>query len=125
LLVQLAHRTEPVQLELPIYDKIKNQQISAAEKFLLVKKDVVIVEGAIALTLQHLIHKNIVHSWYIETDEDLRHQRCLSAHRLRGGQVHEKGRIYQQRQNDESRFIVGTAKFATKRLRIDLGDSYC
>jgi uridine kinase len=125
LLMELTRRSEFVELELPVYDKTTHQQISGAEIIPLYKNDIVIVEGTFALALLDSIPGNISHSWYVEINEDVRQQRVLSEYRLHGSQVHQEKSIYQVRQDDETRFIVNTAKYATQQFIINLADSFC
>jgi uridine kinase len=121
LLSELVIRSKTVELKLPVYDKINQQQISDAEKISIEKDDVVIVEGTIALTLLNLIQKDVSHPWFVEIDEKLRHQRVLTEYRLRGMSIEEAERIYQARQYDESSFILSSSKFATQRFELNIG----
>jgi len=124
LLVDLVKRSQLVELKLPAYDKIKHQQISNAETILLGHKDVVIIEGTIALELLDAISPNISHAWFVEIDEKEHHQRVLQEYLLRGYIKEEAESIYQARQQDETPVILAAAKFATQRFEIELRTSF-
>ena len=122
LLIDLTNRSEYVELKLPVYDKTSYQQILAAETISLLKNDVVIVEGTIALALFSSTPRDISHSWYVEIDEDLRQQRVLAEYRLRSHPLNQAESIYQAIQNNEAKFIVDSAKFSTQHFKINLED---
>lgn len=122
LLGSLMQRTSAVPLELPAYDKMNRQRVPG-ELVVVGPKEVVIVEGTVALTLLDGVRGAVTHSWFVEIDEDVRRQRVLNEYRLRGREVRDAEAIYAKRQQDETPVILATAGAATQRFRVELGAS--
>lgn len=122
LLASLKQRTSEVPLELPTYDKL-NRRRDLGERTVVGSKDVVIVEGTVALTLLDGVQGALAHAWFVEIDEDERRQRVLKEYRLRGREERDAEAIYARRQQDETPVIMATAEIATQRFRLELGAS--
>lgn len=120
LLSSLRQRTSVVSLELPAYDKLSRRRVPG-EWIEVGLKDVVIVEGTVALTLLDEVEGVVSHPWFVEIDEDERRQRVLKEYRRRGMEEHEAETIYVSRQQDEAPVILATAAVATERFRLELG----
>ena len=124
LLIDLSKRSQSGEFKLPVYDKINQQHVPSDETILVGYKDVIIVEGTIALSLLDAIPRNIGHAWFVEIDEIERCRRVLRECWLRGLKDKEAESIYQARQEDETPVILATLKFATKRFRLELGAAF-
>jgi histidinol-phosphate phosphatase family protein len=124
LLVDLSKRSQSAELKLPVYDKINEQHVPRAETIPVGCRDVVIVEGTIALSLLDAIPRPNVHAWFVEIDEVERCRRVLREYRLRGLKDEEAESVYQARQEDETPVILATSKLATKRFELELGAAF-
>lgn len=121
LLVSLVGRAHSVKLNLPIYDKITRQQVSAKESIVIGRNDVVIIEGTVALSLLDALPKTRAHDYFVEVDEEERHNRILKEYQLRGMSNEEAETIYRTRQEDETPFILETSKLTMERFNLELG----
>ena len=121
LAYSLIGRDEELTLQQPIYSKRALQARFPIEK-VIAPKDVVIIEGTIALMLELASGKKGVHGWYVQMDEAKRKKRLLTEYVLRGKSIEEAREIYQQRQLDEAPFIESTKGYASHCLDLDLAD---
>jgi uridine kinase len=90
-------------LELPEYDKYTQKKSFNGQSVLIYPKDVLIVEGTIALTLAGSIER--LHCFYIEINEALRRQRVIDEYLSRGRNITEAEQIYAERELDETPVI--------------------
>lgn len=104
-------------LELPEYDKYAQKKSFNGQSVLIHPKDILIVEGTIALTLTGSVDRT--HCLYIEIDEALRRQRVLDEYLSRGRTIAEAEQIYADREMDEAPVIKQSSALA---IRINLSN---
>lgn len=126
LINSLAGRAEERTLTVPIYSKIDGntdaQKKRVTEKIIR-SKDVVILEGTIALHLASLvsISSNATsHRYYVTMDETLRKARVLAEYALRGKSMSEAEQIYAQRLEDEIPYLETDKPIATHIIDLEL-----
>jgi pantothenate kinase len=94
-------------LELPEYHKLQQSTIKTGESIVIQPKDILIVEGTIALTLAREVKK--IHRFFIEIDETVRRSRVIEEYLKRGKTQLQAESIYSERQIDESPVIMQSA----------------
>lgn len=106
----LKEANKKVTLEIPKYDKLKQEKLYIGSTVDIYPNDILIIEGVIALTLTELIpcSKN----YYIEIDENLRKSRVIDEYLSRGKTLEEATRIYLSRQVDEIPVILKSSEKA-------------
>lgn len=119
LLLTLASRTQPIELQLPIYDKIARKRVTATESCFIDLSDIVILEGTVALALLDVIRKPAASAWFIEIDEEERHRRVLREYQLRGLSEVDAEAVYQSRQKDETPVVLATRGHATHCVKFE------
>jgi D,D-heptose 1,7-bisphosphate phosphatase len=119
LVGMLRDRRWPLDMELPFYDRINRRQIAGAERITLGPEDVVIFEGTIALCLREQLGVPSV-GYFVEAEEQLRHDRVLREYRTRGLGVDEAEAIYRARQADEIPVILANMGNADRRFTMPL-----
>jgi len=120
ILKLLVNRAQPIELNLPAYDKISRQRVENDEVLQIGTADVVIIEGTVALTLLSAIPNEIAQAWFIEIDENERRRRVLREYQLRGMSLDEAEAVYLDRQDDESPVVTATKQLATHCLHFEL-----
>ncbi len=124
LLAGLARRTGAVTVKAPLYDKIRRRRRDDMEFLEIGHRDVVIVDGTIALSLLDAVPAEISHAWFVEADEEERRLRVLREYELRGFIADEAEAVYRTRQEDETPIILAGAGSATQRIALHLGPSH-
>ena len=128
LINSLTGRTAERTLTVPIYSKIDSntdaQKKRVVEK-IIGSKDVVILEGTIALHLAKLVKLERVsntnsHLFYATMDETLRKARVLAEYALRGKSRSEAEQIYAQRLEDEIPYLETDKPIATHIIDLEL-----
>jgi histidinol-phosphate phosphatase family protein len=124
----LMGRTAERALTVPIYSKIDSntdaQKKRVVEK-IIGSKDVVILEGTIALHLAELAKLERVsntnsHLYYVTMDEALRKARVLAEYALRGKSSVEAEQIYAQRLHDEIPYLEADKPIANHIIDLEL-----
>ena len=107
-------------LDLPGYQKLKNQRVDSVETIEYKVGDILIIEGTIALNLDIL---NLFSSinFYVNLDETIRKERVLKEYILRGYSYENAKEIYFQRQIDETPIIIASS---SKGILIDSTQLY-
>lgn len=116
---KLRDRRQQLELHLPFYDRMRRAQIAGAERAVVRPEDIVILEGTIALNLREQLDGASV-GYFVEADEQLRHDRLLREYRLRGLGLAEAEAIYQSRLADEIPAILANLGKADRCLSMPL-----
>jgi uridine kinase len=116
----LARRTAPVELELPVYDKLALAPASQRESVRIAPADVIVIDGTIALLVMEAVPAGRRHALYVEIDEGERHRRVLREYELRGRDRAESEALYRARQGEESPIVARSAQAADHRIRMYL-----
>lgn len=101
----------PEWVNLPAYAKKMREHLPDAERLNLHPRDVVIVEGVVALVLKTDCAS---HKFVVELDEQQRRERMLHEYRLRTGSMEEARAIYENRLADEIPIVQQTFGTATR-----------
>ncbi|MDD5169337.1 MAG: HAD-IIIA family hydrolase, partial [Syntrophales bacterium] len=123
LLASLTDRTTDMILELPAYDKLNRCRVECCECLAIGAKDVVILEGTVALDFTRLLKPWKPHTWFVDIDEEERRRRVLLEYKLRGFTSDQAEAVYLARQDDEMPYILKTAEEATLRVTLNLTKS--
>jgi histidinol-phosphate phosphatase family protein len=106
ILEKIRSRKKSIDLSLPFYFKKTRKSLERNFNITVNEKDVVIVEGVIAL---HYANQYDVHKYYIELREDLRKKRMRREYAIRG-EASSFDEIYKSRLEDEFMWVDATAK---------------
>lgn len=121
LLGRLAARSGEVTMSLPYYHKLERRRIEEAETITILQRDVVIVEGTVALMLSNPAPALRL---YVEIDESERHRRVLREYVLRGLKEDEAETVYSARKTDETPLVRASAEGATRIREMGRHDWY-
>lgn len=114
---KLAMRA-PLELELPVYDRVARRCVPRGRKLQFTEKTIRIVEGVVALDLPVLVG-NARARLYIEIDESTRMERFIADRIGRGEGKKEAFAIYEERERDEHAIVRGSASAATLIIRLE------
>jgi histidinol-phosphate phosphatase family protein len=120
MLSLLERRSKSIALKLPVYNRIQRQRVQNSDSILIGQKDVVIVEGVVALTLLDVFPNDSVHPWFIDIKEEERHKRILKKYQQQGLDRKEAEKMYQKRQGDEIPLVLAASQHATQRFNLEL-----
>jgi pantothenate kinase len=118
-------RTQAQVLTVPIYSKTDKQKQHVIQKQI-TPKDIVILEGTIALHLENLVKlasassKATAHRYYVTMDEALRKVRVLAEYALRGKSSAQAEQVYAQRLQDEIPYLEADQSTATHVIDLEL-----
>jgi histidinol-phosphate phosphatase family protein len=112
------HSSRPVTVDLPFYSKLKKEQIPSVEQIIIEKDDIVIIEGTIALQIEHKIKKS--RRFYINLNENSRMDRVMKEYLLRKYSIKEANKLYNDRQIDE----IPVLKKASNFININMDKFY-
>jgi D,D-heptose 1,7-bisphosphate phosphatase len=118
LAAMLRDRRQRLDLHLPFYDRMSRTQITG-ERVVVGPEDVVILEGTIALCLREQLGASSI-GYFVQTDEQLRHDRVLREYRLRSLSLAEAEAVYQSRQADEIPIVLASMGKADRCLAMPL-----
>ena len=119
VLQAISERREAVTLNLPNYDRFTRQRIENADEITIQPRDIVIVDGVIALNAVEGIPCTKIS---VQSDEDLRRARFVSHYALRGTGEKEALVLYEERRRDEEPLVVQGAASADYVVKLPLGD---
>lgn len=119
LIQNLSIRDKKIKLPLSVYDKITRNKIENSDEVLINPLDVVIIEGTIALNFIHEVNGGRAHGWFVQIDEQERHDRILNEYQLRGLKISEAEELYQTREIDETPIIQMTSKNASHMIYLN------
>lgn len=122
LIKTIANRESEINISIPIYSK-RDLIPKGSIQCVIGAKDVVIIEGVIALSLlsPFLPHATVhSHYWYVDIDEQARKERVIAQYCLRGKTMIEAQKIYEDRQNNEAVFIFPQKATASQCINLQL-----
>lgn len=125
LIQNLAGRTQAQVLTMPIYSKTDQQKQRVIQKQI-TPKDIVILEGTIALHLAGLVKlassssNATAHCYYVTMDQTLRKARVLAEYALRGKSSAQAEQVYAQRLQDEIPYLEVDQLTATHVIDLEL-----
>jgi len=121
LLGRLVARAGDVTISLPYYHKLERRRVNETETITILQRDVVIVEGTVALMLSNPAPALRL---YMEIDESERRQRVLREYVLRGLEQVEAESVYSARRTDETPLVRASAEGATMIRELGKHDWY-
>ena len=121
LLAVISKSLEPFFIDLPVYDKLKRCGITGIGGDEIQPKDIVIVEGTIALLFAEGVEGRKSHKWFVEIDENEQIERVLKEYRLRGCSENDARSIFFNRQQDEIPVVLASAERASIKITLNIG----
>ena len=122
----LLAREKAIALNVPLYSKLQLFSQRSEQKTIM-PKDVVILEGTIALNLSEsseVTVKSFIHRWFVEISEPARKKRVISEYVVRGMTTLQAEQLYLERQKDEFPLIVSGKKSISCSIDLGLCDDH-
>ncbi|MDX8493036.1 HAD-IIIA family hydrolase [Mesorhizobium sp. VK22B] len=104
--------------DLPYYEKLSRVSHPRSEKMTISPETVLIVEGAVALSLSDVVLRGRAHTFFVDIDEELRRYRVAREYSLRGLDREAASRIYSSRQEDEAPIVLASRAIADRCIRL-------
>lgn len=120
----LLGRKEEMEISIPFYDR-KTKTLRAGERVKAIgPRDVIILEGTIALLMADSVKGSASHNYLIEENEDVRKIRVINQYLLRGDSRESSLSTYLSRQLDETPIIYKNIPPDTHKLSLHLSTEF-
>ncbi|WP_140870502.1 HAD-IIIA family hydrolase [Mesorhizobium sp. B2-8-3] len=104
--------------DLPYYEKLGRVSHPKSEKITISPETVLIVEGAVALSLSDVVLRSRAHTFFVDIDEELRRCRVTREYSRRGVDREAAASIYRSRQEDEAPIVLASRTSANHCVRL-------
>ncbi|UCI29185.1 MULTISPECIES: HAD-IIIA family hydrolase [unclassified Mesorhizobium] len=104
--------------DLPYYEKLGRVSHPKSEKITISPETVLIVEGAVALSLSDVVLPSRAHTFFVDIDEELRRCRVTREYSRRGVDREAAASIYRSRQEDEAPIVLASRTSANHCVRL-------
>ncbi|ESY64280.1 HAD-IIIA family hydrolase [Mesorhizobium opportunistum] len=108
VLSRLVGVRSPETHDLPYYEKLGRVSHPRAEKITISPETVLVVEGAVALSLSDMVLHGRAHTFFVDIDEELRRFRVTREYSRRGVDREAAASIYSSRQEDEAPIVLAS-----------------
>ncbi|WP_246685929.1 HAD-IIIA family hydrolase [Mesorhizobium sp. B2-4-6] len=105
-------------LDLPYYEKLSRVSHPGSEKISISPETILVVEGAVALSLSDVVLPGRAHTFFVDIDEELRRYRVTREYSRRGVDREAAARIYSSRQEDETPIVLASRASANQCVRL-------
>jgi histidinol-phosphate phosphatase family protein len=95
-------KEDEVQIKLPYYNRIDNQNIKDFEEIIISKDDIIIIEGTIVFEIESIVNSIDV---FVTRNEEDRKKAVINEYILRGFDLQNAVKVYEDRYIDEVPFI--------------------
>ncbi|WP_051442715.1 HAD-IIIA family hydrolase [Mesorhizobium sp. WSM3626] len=104
--------------DLPHYGQLSRLSHPRSEKITISPETVLVVDGAVALSLSDVVLRGRAHTFFVDIDEELRRCRVTREYSQRG--VHRQGAasIYRSRQEDEAPIVLASRASANHCVQL-------
>ncbi|MGX5800338.1 HAD-IIIA family hydrolase [Bradyrhizobium sp. Arg314] len=104
--------------DLPYYEKLRRVSHSRSERITISPETVLVVEGAVAISLSDMVLRGRAHTFFVDVDEELRRYRVTREYSRRGLDQEAAARIYSSRQEDEAPIVLASRASADHCVRL-------
>jgi histidinol-phosphate phosphatase family protein len=118
VLSRLVGVRSPQTHDLPYYEKLSRVSHPRSEKITISPETVLVVEGAVALSLSDMVLHGRAHTFFVDIDEDLRRFRVTREYSRRGVDREAAASIYSSRQEDEAPIVLASRARAEHCIKL-------
>jgi uridine kinase len=104
---------------LPFYEKLGRISHPRSEQIAISPETVLVVEGAVALSLSDLVLGGRAHTFFVDIDEEVRRSRVMREYLRRGMDREAAARVYSSRQEDETPIMLASRASAEHCVRLN------